>query len=193
MPNKEVKKVHLKDKEGLTPTLVLTIITLITALLLAIVYQITKDKISDNKLGEARVVMEEFMPDADNFKEASSDVEGVNSIYEAVKGSEVIGYVVMSEATGYGGPVPVLTAINKDNTLAGVSIKGSSESPGFGKLAEESAFLDQFKGLPADKEFTFGGEAGKTNFDQVSGATVTSDAVKNALNIAVQAVQGLSK
>lgn len=183
----------LKDKEGLWPVLVLTVITIITALLLSLTYGATKDKIAANDLGDAEIVMKELMPEADSFKKAEdSEVDGVTGIYEALKGSDQLGYIVLSEASGYAGPVPIITAFLPDKTLAGMSVSQSNgETPGFGKNAEAPEYQAQFKGLPADKEFTFSGESGKTNFDQVAGATATSTAIKDALNKALMALQAI--
>lgn len=182
----------LKDREGFSPAIVLTVICIITAFLLSMTYGATKDKISANTLGEQGIAMKVLLPEADSFPEApKSDVKGVTGFYEAKKGSETIGYIVMSEGTGYGGKVPVIVAFNLDKTLAGVTIAGTQETPGFGKLAEEPAYQEQFKGLPADKEFTFSEESDKTDFDQVSGATATSTAIRDALNNAFKAVQAL--
>ncbi|UUM10791.1 RnfABCDGE type electron transport complex subunit G [Clostridiaceae bacterium HFYG-1003] len=183
----------LKEKEGMWPALVLTVICIVTAFMLSLAYSATKDKIAANQLGDAEIVMKELMPDADSFKKAEDPgIDGVTGVYEALKGSESLGYIVMSESSGYGGPVPIIVAFKSDKTLAGMSVsKSNGETPGFGKNAEEPAFQDQFKGLAADKEFTFSGEADKTNFDQVSGATVTSVAIKMAMNNALKAVQAL--
>lgn len=184
----------LKDREGFSPAIVLTVVCLITALLLAMTYGITKDKIAANTLGEQGIAMKALLPDADDFVLApKSEIPGVTSLYEAKKGAETIGYVVMSEGTGYGGKVPVIVAFNLDETLAGVTIAGTQETPGFGKLAEEPEYQEQFKGLPADKLFTFSEETEKTDFDQVSGATATSVAIRDALNNALKAVQALGK
>lgn len=183
----------LKEKEGIWPVLVLTVITIITALLLSLTYGATKDKIAANDLGDAEIVMKELMPEADSFKKAEdSEIDGVTGIYEALKGSEQLGYIVLSEASGYGGPVPIITAFLPDKTLAGMSVSESNgETPGFGKNAESPDYQAQFKGLPADKEFTFSGEGGKTNFDQVAGATATSTAIQSALNKALMALQAI--
>lgn len=183
----------LKDREGIWPALVLTVICIITAFMLSLAYGATKDRIAANDLGDAEIVMQELMPDADSFKKAEdSEIDGVTGIYEALSGSELLGYIVMSEGPGYGGAVPLITAFNLDKTLAGMSVSASnSETPGFGKLSEEPEYQEQFKGMAADKEFTFSGEADKTNFDQVSGATATSNGIKTALNNALKALQAI--
>ncbi len=184
----------LKDREGFTPAIVLTVVCIITAFLLAMTYGITKEKIDANALGEQGIAMQELFTDADAFTPAAkSEVNGITGLYEAKKGGSVVGYVAIAEATGFGGKVPVMVGFNTDKTLAGVSIKNTLETPGYGKKSEEASYQAQFKGKPADKEFSFKGEAGKTPFDQVSGATITSTAIQAALNSAVQAVQALGK
>lgn len=183
----------LKERDGIWPALVLTVICIITAFMLSLAYGATKDKIAANELGDTEIVMKELMPEADSFKKGEDPgIDGVTGVYEALKGSDMLGYIVLSESNGYGGPVPIIVAFNSDKTLGGLSVsKSNGETPGFGKLSEEPAFQDQFKGMPADKEYTFSGEADKTNFDQVTGATVTSRAIQTALNNALKAVQAL--
>lgn len=182
----------LKNKGGIWPAIVLGVICIITAFLLSLTYAATKDKIAANQLGDAEIVMKELMPDADSFAPVDDPgVEGVTGVYEAKSGSDSLGYIVMSEGSGYGGAVPVILAFNADKTMAGLRLGANSETPGFGKLAEEPEFYEQFTGMPADKEFSYSGDADKTKFDQVSGATKTSDAVQTALNQAVAALTAI--
>ena len=184
----------LKDREGFSPVIVLTLVCLITGFLLAMTYGVTKDTIADNILREQEIAMKALLPEADNFVAAiKPEVKGVTNLFEAKKGTKTIGYVVMSDGKGYGGKVPVIVAFNLDLTLAGVIITGTQETPGFGKQVETHSYQEQFKGLPADKEFTFSKELDKTHFDQVSGATITSRALKNALNNALTVFQTLSQ
>ncbi len=183
----------LKEREGFWPAMVLTVICIITAFMLSLAYGATKDMIAANELGDAEIVMQELMPEADSFKKGEdSAIEGVTGVYEALKGSDVLGYVVMSESNGYGGPVPILVGFNSDKTMSGLRVSASNgETPGFGKLSEEPTFYEQFTGMAADKEYSFAGDADKTKFDQVTGATVTSGAIQTALNNALKAVQAL--
>lgn len=184
----------LKEKEGATPIIVLTVITLITALLLALTYEMTKETIASNKLGESKIAINEMFPGTDAIKELPpSTVEGVTSMFDVSKGGSSVGKVIMAEANGYGGPVPVLIGFNSDGTLAGVSIKGSSETQGFGKAAEEPEYLKQFAGKPGDKPFSFTDEPDTTKFDMVSKSTKTSTAIKMALNAAQTAFTQLGK
>lgn len=183
----------LKDRDGFSPAVVLTLTCVLAAFLLAMTYGITKDTIAANILREQEIAMQALLPDADNFVELpESEVKGVSKLFEVKKGLETIGYVVMSEGRGYGGKVPVIVAFNLDQTLIGITIPRTQETPGFGKKVESPAFQKQFKGLPADKEFTFSKESGKTHFDQATRATVTSKAIREALNNALKAFKTIS-
>ena len=81
-----------------------------------------------------------------------------------------------------------MAGFKADNTLTGVKIAETKESPGIGKKIEEAAFTDQFTGKPADKEFALKPSADQTGVDQIAGATISSAAVVGALNDAVKAI-----
>ncbi len=180
----------LNDKEGLVPAIVLTVVAVVTALLLALTFGATKETIAANAIREAQAGMQSIFPTADTFDPIPGmEGDGISGIYTAFKGEEVLGYVVQAEGTGYGGPVPVIIGFNPDETLAGVTIANTQETPGYGKKAEEAEFQAQFVGMPATQEFTYGDEAGKTQFDQVSGATATSIAIRTALNTGLMALK----
>ena len=75
-------------------------------------------------------------------------------------------------AQGYGGEVKVTVEVNGDDIVS-VKAVGDSETEGVGSNA-----IDQ---LPARIE-----EADSTNVDGVSGATMTSNAIKEAVNKALE-------
>ena len=184
----------LKDRTGFSPVVVLTLVCVITTFLLAATYGATKDTIAANILREQEMAMKTLLPNADSFMEIPApEVKGVSKLFEVKQGAETIGYVVMSEGRGYGGKFPVIVAFNLDQTLVGVTITGTQETPGFGKQVENPAYQEQFKGMAADKEFTYSKESGKTNFDQATRATITSKAIKAALNSALKAFQAIGK
>ena len=183
----------IKAREGFSPVVVLTLTCVIFAFSLALTHGITKDTIAANILREQENAMQALIPEADTYEELPTpEVKGVSKLFEVKKGVETVGYVVMSEGSGYGGKVPVIVAFNPDQTLIGITISRTQETPGFGKQVENPAYWEQFRGLLADKEFTFSKEAGKTHFDQVSRATLTSKAIRDALNNSVKAFKAIS-
>ena len=188
----------LKDKGGIVPTLVLTAICLVTAFLLSLTYSATKATIEASALGAVGEQMKVLFAEADTFEPVDAaalktEIPSLTSVYEAKKGSESLGLVVQITTKGYGGDIPLMAGFKADNTLTGVKIAETKESPGIGKKIEEAAFTDQFTGKPADKEFALKPSGDQTGVDQIAGATISSDAVAAALSDAVKAAGLLKK
>lgn len=70
------------------------------------------------------------------------------------------------------------------NRILGFSIVAHSETPGLGGRIEEADYLDQFDDLtlPAEPDYLIYRPAEAGNIDSISGATGTSNAVRNFLN-----------
>ncbi|MEO0435388.1 MAG: RnfABCDGE type electron transport complex subunit G [Pseudomonadota bacterium] len=86
---------------------------------------------------------------------------------------------------GYGGPIQLLIAIDKANTVLSVVPTDHRETPGLGDAIDrkQSTWSDQFKdrsleNTPAQK-WVLASEGGA--FDQITGATVTSRAMVDAV------------
>lgn len=87
------------------------------------------------------------------------------------------GYAVQQVVQGYAGPVEVITGVMEDGTLSGIQVGGRDfkETEGLGAKAKDASFTNQFKGKKAP--VTLG-----QNIDAIAGATVTSQAVVDAVN-----------
>ena len=95
---------------------------------------------------------------------------------------------VVMEATGkgYGGAVGVMVAIDVDtDKVVGVAVTTHSESPGLGARAKtDPSFVKQFSGIPVSEPPKVKADGG--SIDALSGATVTSRAVCNAVDQALE-------
>ncbi|MBQ8161885.1 MAG: FMN-binding protein, partial [Clostridia bacterium] len=80
-----------------------------------------------------------------------------------------------AKAEGFGGDVVVHVTLNDDGSIKTLSVETAGETDGFGKRASEEEFTSQFIGKSAP--FTYG-----EGVDALSGATITSNAVLEALN-----------
>lgn len=160
------------------PTLILTAICTIVTLLLALTNLLTIDKIAANaekKAAESRFKVLE----AADYKPVSDD----GSVYQAFDADgSVIGVVVTTKASGYGGTIEVMTGITSDGKVSGVNILSMEETPGLGAKAKEDKFLVQYKGF-ADSSLAVSKDGGE--IDALSGATITSRAVTKAVNEAI--------
>ena len=84
-------------------------------------------------------------------------------------------------ARGFASDVKVQLTMDANGAITGLAIESSGETPSFGtRCMEDPAFAEQFVGKTAP--FAIGG-----NIDALAGATVTSTAVVNAVNAAVEA------
>jgi electron transport complex protein RnfG len=95
----------------------------------------------------------------------------------------LVGYAVISDGKGYGGKMKVIVGIDLDNRVAGVYVLSHSETVGVGSRATENTFLIQFNDKTLDNlQLRSNGGA----IDAVTGATISSTAVTNAVHDGVQ-------
>ena len=127
-----------------------------------------------------------LFPDAMSFESQSAPaVEGLNSVYKADTGAWVFD---VTSAQGYHGDVELMVGINADGTVAGIQVVAEDETDGIGTNALTEEYFGGFAGAPAAGELTVDeASAGQTHVDAVSGATFTSRAVVDCLNIAFAA------
>ena len=107
------------------------------------------------------------------------------TVYAAKNGETVVGYCVVNSQKGYGGDVKVMTGVDTNGKVTAIEILEHAETPGLGANAEKDAFKFQFAG----KTKEIGVEKnnpGENDIQAISGATITSKAVTNAVNAAIQ-------
>lgn len=181
-------------KKIITSTLILVAITLIAGLALAAVYEITKEPIAEAEYKAKMDAYRAVMPDAADFtavEQLPSELPAgvtVDEIMKAVsESSATVGYVVKAtSANGYGGNVTVAVGVLPDGKILGISVISQSETAGLGAKCAEDSFTSQFAGLFGQVAYTKTGEEGKV--DALSGATVTTAAVTEAVNAALDQV-----
>ena len=103
---------------------------------------------------------------------------------------QVVGHIInASSKDGYGGLVSISVGIQADNqTVNGIAFLSISESAGLGMNARDTDWYKQFNGKKGEKfEVTKAGDGELDNnkINAISGATITSRAVTNAVNAAL--------
>ncbi len=190
-------------KKIITSTLILVAITLIAGLALATVYEVTKDPIAAAEQKAKENAYRMVMPDADAFGERPP-VSGVQYPVEAEGGvlindcliatdaaGNCLGYVVnVTSPNGYGGDVTIAVGILEDSTIKGISVISQSETAGLGAVCAEDRFTSQFAGINGTVEYVKDGKTEPNQIDAISGATITTKAVTEAVNAAVAYVKG---
>lgn len=191
-------------KTMLKEALALFIITMVAGLLLGFVYQLTKDPIAKQKELAVKNACSEVMPGADHFTELEYTLDAVISdklaangvktgtVFEAyTSDNKLMGYVIETASSqGYGGDIVLYIGVNpytEPFTLNGVSILSISETAGLGMRAEE-VLVPQFANKQAEGfTFTKTGSTDASEIDAISGATITTKAVTNAVNGGLEA------
>ena len=187
-------------KQIIKNTLILTAITLVSGILLGLVYEITKEPIALAKEAAKKEAYQQVMADADAFEglelmeEAIKQVEDtaessgctINEVVEAKANGEIVGYVLTTTSVGYGGDIQISVGILKDGTVNGVAILAISETAGLGMKATNEEFYGQYAGKNVEFfKVTKTGASTENEIDALSGATITSNAMTKAVNSAV--------
>lgn len=190
-----------KGNEIVRLIVVLGLITLITALLLGFVNQITAPLIEANNKKTLDAAMAEIIPDA-QFEELEVSAEAaapadkatpkIAGVYKATVSGTDAGYCVQVVPTGFGGDITVIVGIGTDGTVAGAKVTKHGETPGLGaKAQQDPAWIAQFAGKPADGSLAVTKDGGDVN--AITGATITSRAVTLGVNTAAAYVATLAQ
>ena len=183
----------------------LLVITLVAGLALSAVNEITKEPIAKAEETARLEAYETVFPNAEfetpqdldallEGGQAAIDSAGLTGctvsdiLYANDANGERIGYVVAAVSpNGYGGDISVAVGIDsKTNTVTGFSVLSNSETAGLGARCTEDEFVSQFTGQDATSiEYVKGGGATGNQIDAISGATVTTNAVTEAVNSAL--------
>lgn len=152
---------------------------LVAALLLACVNELTKDKIDENtrnKINAARMaVIGEY-----SFAEEECDLSGcsyIKAVNRAIDSGRLRGYVFDLETKGYGGIIYLSLGLSSKGEITGIKVSSHSETKGLGTDAEKE-FLDKFLSVDAGDD--------AMEIDAMSGATVSSNAIRKAVNEALR-------
>lgn len=140
---------------------------------------------ADARLDEAQGGAQRALlfPEAASFEKLDAPaIEGLNSAYVTDAGD----YVFDVQSAGYAGDVQLMIGIASDGTVAGIQVVSENETDGIGTNALTEDFFGTFTGLAAEGSLSLDGSEG-TQVDGVSGATFTSAAVVEDLNIAFEA------
>ena len=182
-------------KSMLKDAAILFAITLISGLLLGVVYEVTKDPIAKQEAMRKNAACKEVFQDAVNFEtlelsaaNGENTAATINEVSKAVaEDGTVLGYVFdITTHEGYNGDIKFTMGIKMDGTVNGISLLSIAETPGLGMKAEE-VLKPQF----AEKNvslfsYTKTGAVTADQIDAISGATITTNALVNGVNTGLE-------
>lgn len=178
-------------KDIIKPTLVLIVISVVISALLAVTYNATgvgelaASGLSAEELAEFQP---QALPTASSLQavQTSLEAEDILGVYRDEGGSGAAFYVV---TRGYDGEMKLLVGIDPSGAVAGVAaVDVSHETPGLGSRVGEKEFLDKFIGLSGSVTVD---KTGDVDVDAIVNSTVSSQAVGNGVNRALEAYESV--
>lgn len=164
--------------DNIKPTLVLAIICIVATLLLVYAFELTKDRVAEQKalkftqsaqalFGDAELnVLDEKFGNDEILAVAVTD-DGRTAMQLQVDGYETDG-------------INVLVGIDTDGAVCGIEFVSLADTPGLGsKIRDEQSFRENFYG-----KTQAGDEVNAV--DGISGATYSSNGLKHAVNTALE-------
>lgn len=180
--------------------LCLTIITIVAGFGLGYVYDVTKEPIAQMEENTRLDAYRSVFPEASDFSDMNDEIASTNLAGYSENGCEIdsvvrakdssgdaAGFVInVTSHEGYGGDISLSMGIDKDGMVKGIEILSISETAGLGMKAKEPKFKDQFANKTVTQfAYTKTGASSDFEIDAISGATITTKAVTNAVNTAL--------
>ncbi len=168
------------------PGIVLFIVSVVAAVCLGYVYDITKAPIAEQAAQAKAQAMTEILAVADEFTEVEEDDVKIKSVNKGLKGGEAVGYVIAISPKGYAGDVDLLVGVDMEGVITGIKIVKHSETPGLGANATKESFTSQYIGKSGKLNVIKTGPAGESDIEAITSATITTTAVTTGVNDALQ-------
>lgn len=162
-------------------TVSLFLIAALCSAVLALVNDVTKDRIAELNQQKMTEAMLAVMPGADAFEDVDTLPEGAVAMKGAYKDGNLLGWCVTVEPLGFGGKITMVVGVFNTFSVTGIRIVSMSETPSLGMNANKPEFLNQFKGFKYP--VTLG------PIDAITSATITSQAVTDGVNQALKAAE----
>lgn len=194
------------DTKGKKSALTLCAITLIAGLALSGIFAATKDAIQFQKDEAAKASYVEVCPNAVTFEDelgmttAIKALEGnqygtefgrvfINKAYSGKDETGIVKGYVLSVTTkdGYDGSITLTMGLSTEGEITGIAFTELHETAGMGMRVDEPDFKGQFNGRKAArfKLDKTGAASAEDEINSVSGASISSTAVLNAINAAL--------
>lgn len=171
------------------------------ALLVAVTWESTAERIADNERAYLLRTLADVLPEGTHDNAVHNDFVTVTdpdllgtpapvTVYRARQGNQPVAVAITPVAPGgYSGPIRLLVGILADGTISGVRVVSHRETPGLGDKieAERSDWILDFEGRslgrPPVERWAVRRDDGV--FDQFTGATITPRAVVSAVRDAL--------
>lgn len=170
---------------------ILFLVCAITAGVLGVVNEMTKDRIDEQKRIKTEKAYAAVLP-AEGYEDLDLDLSAFSNIEKISKAAGGEGYVVKTTFSGAQGNITMVVGVSNDLKCTGISIISHSETSGLGANAASTSEIGvnwraQFVGEDKNVAITKAGG----NIDALTGATITSRSVAEATANAISVVESL--
>ncbi len=175
----------------LNMALSLTIISIVAAALLAVVFTLTEEPIAQAQVQKQQAAIIAVLPAVEGLEisEPETPADGI-AIHRAYAAGEFVGAAVEAESNGFSGAIRLMVGFDKNGNIVNYEVLQQTETPGLG-----TKVVDWFKtaknkqsilGLnPAEANLTVSKDGG--DVDAITAATISSRAFLQAVQTAYDA------
>lgn len=140
------------------------------AFILALANFFTAPRIQAFREAAVQTTLQSIVPEGRVGKQENNPADNVSSRWPIDPDK---GWVLNITAFGYGGPMSLMAAYSTEGSVLGARLLANNETVGFGKRAEEKAYMDIFLGTGFPDPVPVSKTALASKADVVSGATIT--------------------
>ncbi len=162
---------------------ILLLISVLVAGLLGFVNHLTAEKIADNTAQKANAAMQTVLPSS-SYEQLEVSHTQVKELYRGEGG-----YVVRLNANGFGGAIDLMVGVSDAGSVTGVSVISHAETASLGAECTREDWRSQFIGAQGELKVTKDGGS----IDALTGATVTSRGVTEAVQLALEIVKEVTQ
>ncbi len=170
---------------------VLTVVSLVSALALAFTYSATKEARELVQVKKTLKALEQVLPSFDNNpNDEKYRLEGAAEMefFPAKKGDQSVGTAIRTYSdAGFNERIWLMVGFDNNNKIYNISVLEQKETPGLGTKMKEPKFANQFNGKdPTAFKLKVKKDGG--DVDAISAATISSRAFCDAVSKAYQAL-----
>ena len=175
-------------KHILRPSITLLVVAAAITALLSFVNELTAEPIERQRKIVQEKTMGEVFPAADYFIETDAELAGnIIGIFQAISGGQPVGYVIELAAPGYADVIHMMVGVSlSDERLTGMRVLGHRETPGLGSAITNESFYRRFDNRALVPLRVVKGAPGEHEIDSLASATITTAAVTDAVNEAIE-------
>lgn len=186
-------------KEIVKLGLILLVICLVASVALATTNGVTAPLIAEQKAIKNEKARKDVLPaattfealDAETFSLLKETHDILDEVYVGSDANGLVGYVVKTGPSGYGGAVEVITGVDLSGMITGVRVGKHTETPGLGANATLPSYYEQYTGKEAQTIVVNKTQSSETEVQAIAGATITSKTVTDGVNVTGEVVKSL--